>query len=198
MAGEVVKVINKSQKPIIWKYNSVKYPLRPDIPAIVPVEAMWNWLGNPELVDLDEQRRPRTDAFMRLQFKYGAYAERQWQDVKPNVEVYDLDDNRITTIVDDPDGEAITPQSRTIHENTLLLERMAAQEHELKQLRQILDVNRRAQEAESAATAVTEDGNEDSQPEYGYGTSMIPEPIKPAKPNLPNEVTEDIPHTVKA
>lgn len=200
MAGEVVKVINKQPELVTWQYNSTPYPLRPGIPAIVPVEAMWLWMGHPDAVDIDERRRPRTEEYRRLQIKYGAYADRQWEDVKPRIEVYDLDDNRIYTVVDDPDGERLTPETRTIHENQLLMERMEQQERELKQLRQILDVQQRAAEAEKAATHVTEDGSDKpyDQDKNPYGTTNIPEPIKPAKPDLPSQVTEDIPHTVKA
>jgi len=190
-AGEVIYAENLGEEPIVWKWASQKYKLPPHQIAIVPWEAMCLYMGNPELVDVDDRRRYRTDELKRLYFKHGAHDgdPTKWEANKPRVRCTDLDDQVFITVVDDPYGEHLMPDVSTKAQNQMLQERMRRLEAELKSLKRADRASEDAMASESAATQVTEDGGIEAI------TSSF-ENAKPDKPNGPSIVAEDIPSNI--
>jgi hypothetical protein len=139
MAGEVVRLKNKGKTQFVGKYAQTRYAVEPGGELIVPREAMWHWFGRPFLVDTGKHK-DRTTEWKRLQTLYGlfddeagSYDEKFKQNV-PQVEVYDLDGERIITVIDDPTGANISPADQTRQEKELLDEQIAKMRQELNAL----------------------------------------------------------------
>lgn len=184
MAGEVVRIRNVGDKAFSDSYAAIRYTIPPGQERIVPDEAMKLWMGDAELVDLDERRRPRTEEFQRLCVMYGVYENQDLFDsVRPRIEAFDIDGKRITTLFEDPLGYEVTPEVATRAENQLMQERMMKMERELAALRAQRDIDERA----SLAVKVS-----DAQGDRGPQTSPPPMPtIPPAAPPHPPSPLDD-------
>lgn len=104
MAGpnDMVRISNKGETTFKDMYASITYTIKPDSDGFVPWDAACCWLGNPSLVDAGREK-PRTDAYELVRIRYGAYQdEAAFEVMRPKVEVYSLDGDRIIMIADDP------------------------------------------------------------------------------------------------
>lgn len=116
----VIRIRNNGEKPYKDQYASTTYVVPPGGENVIPWEAALLWLGDPRLLD-DERHGffARAEELQRVLIRMGSHgldgrnlseAERAIED-RPSLEVYDIDNNRIPMLLDDPDGENVVPAS---------------------------------------------------------------------------------------
>lgn len=133
--GDAIRVTNKGKKAFTDSFDGRQYTIEPGSDKVVPYEAAALWFGDPRAIDTG-QVKTRLEEFRRLRVKYGAYEnEDAWNSNKPNVKITTLDGDKITSVIDDPEGKEITPQSTTVLENQMMGERLANLEREISHLR---------------------------------------------------------------
>lgn len=117
---QVVRLRNPKQKVHKDQYANVKYSIPAGGEIVVPWNAATLWLGDPRILD-DEARGhfARAEELNRVLTRMGSGGldgrglsepERAAAD-HPGIEVYDIDGNRIEMLLDDPEGENVTPAS---------------------------------------------------------------------------------------
>ncbi len=115
---QVVRLRNAGETVYKDQYASVKYTIEPGKEIVVPWHAATLWLGDPRLLD-DEGRGlfSRADELLRVLTRMGSgglddrrlsQEERARVD-HPGLQVFDIDGNRIEMLLDDPEGENVTP-----------------------------------------------------------------------------------------
>lgn len=115
---QVVRVRNPGTTVFKDQYASVKYAIQPGSESVVPWYAAVLWFGDPRVLD-DEVRGlfARADELLRVLTRMGSggldgrglsEAERVKVD-HPGVQVFDIDGNRIEMLIDDPEGENVSP-----------------------------------------------------------------------------------------
>lgn len=110
---QLAKVVNKHSEPFRGKYDNQQYLIAPGSETVVPMDAVRNWLGNPDAADLDDKRRDRTEEFRRIRAKYGVYEyDERMEENFPRLEVYTLEGERIYTVIDDPEGKNVARNIR--------------------------------------------------------------------------------------
>lgn len=110
----VVRLHNDSTKPFRMRYLTLEYLIQPDDELVVPWEVMVSFLGSPDAQNLGPRRMDRKNVYEKLRVKYGAYHDDAvWEINKPQLSAYRVTGERLTTVVDDPDGLSITPSSIT-------------------------------------------------------------------------------------
>ncbi len=133
MAGEVVRIHNKGEAPFVGGYAQNRYVIPVEGVAVVPIEAAQHWAGRWYLNDRDRHKE-RTTEYERLMVLYGIFddahesgitTEEKRETQIPKFEVYDLDGNQITTVLDDPTGKGSNPVDTTKMEKELIDERIA-------------------------------------------------------------------------
>lgn len=119
---ELAKIINKGDTPVIMRHDiHGDVTIAPGKERIVSIDHVIVNLGNPGARN-EGKNKVRDADFAALRTRWGfypgIYPEAAWDGTapmkdtgemigpfKPDVEVYDLDENRIYTILDDPTGE---------------------------------------------------------------------------------------------
>lgn len=105
---QIVRVKNVGTERFTDMFNSQPTMIEPGGETLVSMEAVSLWLGEPETRDIDSRRKFRTDEFERLLTRYGVYQnEHMWDQVRPQLEVFTLDGDRIATVADDPRGTGL-------------------------------------------------------------------------------------------
>lgn len=141
MAVDLVKVLNVDSKPFNGKWDNAVWRIDPGSETLVPKGAANLWFGDGALVDT-LKRRDRSLAYDRLRSRYGAYERDDiWEANKPNVEVYDLDGNRVWTIIEDPEGNTLVNASGPLDPSR---RRGDDLEHQLKDMQRQMDALQRA------------------------------------------------------
>lgn len=133
-----------------WQGNDYVIPAGQEI--IMEAEGPCLWLGYPGLRD-DPLRADfkRTDQYARLRARLGFHGgpagqtEKDWERMRPKLEVYKLDTNeRVYMILDDPTGELdkghLVDAPVTGNEDTAYLEeRLESQQREIDALRTLVE-----------------------------------------------------------
>lgn len=137
----IVRVKNlDTVKPFVDFYANQKYVIGPGEEIVVPYFAMVYWLGDPRAIDVgDRNSQPhlqhRTMEIDRLSTKYGTYGE-SWYPAEweindenshlypearhkslPKLEVTTVANERLYTIIDDPEGTHLKPATQTVVES---------------------------------------------------------------------------------
>lgn len=139
--GDVVRVKNVSKRTFVGGYAQQRYEVKAGKQAVVPREAAQHWTGRWDL--LDGRKKDRAAEYERLMVLYGIFSDSSGsEDEKrekniPQLEVWDLEDNRIDTVLDDPTGEKIHPVASTAHEKGLVDEQIATLRRELSALQSV-------------------------------------------------------------
>lgn len=125
----VVRIRNDGNSIFTGKWAGEKYTVPPGSETLVEWDAICNWFGHPDAIDVpgDRRKRYRTDELHRLFVKYGIYENHHLQEERfPKVSVWDLTNpsHRYITVIDDPEGKNLTPETRTIAENQNLSEQV--------------------------------------------------------------------------
>ena len=132
---EWVKVTNTGQEEFRDMYASTPYRIPPGAAVVVPWHAATNWCGDPWLRNVGDKRH-RDDEYARLRTRYGAYNKDDvWEANRPKVEVYDLNDERVLMVVDDPSGNLSEPPSLSGDQGQYLLEYVERQQKQIDAMR---------------------------------------------------------------
>lgn len=132
--GDIVKVVNHGNRPIKLKWDSREYPIAPRTEEFVPFEAAKLYFGDPRSTKNVQSVRDdrgvvgfvsdRATEVRRLRLlwdhKFGEYIPGEvnafQSELIPRVEVFDLKGNKISTVLEDPEGNDISPSTQTQRE----------------------------------------------------------------------------------
>lgn len=145
--ARLVKVRNVGDSMFTDKCNGAEYTIPPNSEIIVEEDVVSIWMGWPGLVDDPVRKiRDRTDTYRRLRLRYGWHegmglTDEDWEQMRPKLEVYDLTDARVWTVLEDPEG---TQGNGAVHvtDGSDLASMRAAfdrQQKELEALRRLLE-----------------------------------------------------------
>lgn len=103
----IVKIRNVGTSDWVDGFNGTRYKIPAGAEVYLPRGAAITWLGDWTAYD-DGRNNDRFAEHERLRMRYGAYEnDGLWEAVKPKLEVYSTDGERIPTVIDDgPDGAA--------------------------------------------------------------------------------------------
>lgn len=159
--GDIVRVVFKGWQETVAQqaidnslsimWDSKPYTLLPGHDSFIPFEAAACWFGDPrsgERVISNRDNRglvgfipDRATEVRRLRTKYdnqGGSDERLY--FYPIVEVYDLEGQRITTVLDDPKGDSVMAARPTVSDNAQLLDIVTKQQKTIDFLMQQIGV----------------------------------------------------------
>ncbi len=145
----LVTVHNVGETTFRDLYAGKEYVIPPGARVVMEAEAPCLWLGYPGLRDdplkADFRRR---DQHTRLRQRYGWHqgigeTEETWEKVRPKLEVYTMDDQRVWMILDDPEGtKGATPleaaQPSGTEEIAMLRDAFERQQAELEAMRKLI------------------------------------------------------------
>jgi hypothetical protein len=148
----LVKLVNVGDTDFTDRWNSQRYLIKAGSEQVVPLDAAIVWLGDPNSRDLSKSQRNRTNEFRRLRTRAGCYENGVWEDMRPQLEVYTQDGERVYMVSDDPDGlQGAAPEfnaqtTETLYANELkqLMEDSKKTQAALQQVLQILTPEQRA------------------------------------------------------
>ncbi len=201
-ATDVVRLRNTGNDP--WKamYASQIYKMLPGQECIAPFIAACNWFGHPDAMDgLNPRERFRTDEVARLRVYYGVYDDAEkWETNMPKVQVYDLDGNRILTVLDDPEGDELSPALQTVAEKQNLEFQLDQLKRQMKQMQTALDIQTRQSQAETQGDLIEDDLAPFTTPPLPTIPDVrIPNDgnVVPPDSTLSENVSEDTPTKIK-
>ena len=150
--GEIVNIVNPTDEDFQHRYLETKVTIKANTNTFVPWEWMVYWLGNPDVRDIDHRRRYRTEEVKRLRTLYGAYYDdEKWAANRPQIQAFTSDGERITTVVDDPEGTQVpTNPSAPVDQTSLLMNQISQQQAQMKAMQKQLEILQRG----NAATQV--------------------------------------------
>lgn len=143
--GDFVRVKSQDERDWRFMWNSRPYPLPAGGDVLMPFECAALWFGDPRsstnvMSIRDEQGvvtwvGDRATEVRRLRTKYDNQFGDETQIVNaPKVEVYDLDDNRIYTVLDDPQGDTTSLVTNTVADQATLLAQLQRQDRMIRAL----------------------------------------------------------------
>lgn len=150
--GDYVQVKNNDDKPLILTYDSRRHVIEPGATRPIPFECGNLYFGDPRSSTNIASKRDnvgrvqfipdRATEVRRLRTLYdNQMGDDTIIDNHPDVEVYDYDGNRVTTVLDDPSGETVTASVTSISENDQLRELLRRQQATIDMLAQRLGVD---------------------------------------------------------
>lgn len=178
----VVELRNEGSTTFDMRYGPVqRLTMAPGEKQLVLEEVAWHFLGRWWMDNSNPRQRQRVEEYRRLRVLYGAYEEDAiWQQSRPQIVAYTPAGERITTVVDDPDGttaiRSLTPLSREQQLETQI-DNMSRQ---LQALQSQQDMLMRAQEADLQPAPLT-----DSIPTAPAAPSIGVTPPGPAMVDTP-------------
>lgn len=100
----IIKLVNPTDEDYIDYHADKRYRIPAHGHIVCQAGPLHEWLGDPDIRDVDRNKE-RTREVTRLRARYGAYENNDvWERNKPPIEAWTMDDQRIITIVDDPQG----------------------------------------------------------------------------------------------
>jgi hypothetical protein len=107
-----VRIVNRNpEEPFIGKYDGDYLTIPAGGEKIVPEDVMFVWMGNPALEN-DGRTNERREVYFRLASLYHARTLTGIDvDAFPMLEAYTEDGERIITVLDDPEGDSLVPDS---------------------------------------------------------------------------------------
>lgn len=206
---ELCRIVNKGKVPFVSKWEGNKFTIKPGSEIMVTRDAANRWTGNATVFD-DGKVNARREEYNRLRVLYGAYEnDTKWEENQPHLAVYDLDGNRIITVIDDPEGTQVQPApidrtTRSMQEQLEDMERqMAAMRRAMEDQEVSASTGVGAVEGRPSSIppeagpeparepALVGAGGESNRSEgQQQAPSPAPEPVPPAAPQA---VTEDTP-----
>lgn len=186
-SGDVIRLENVGDVDFNGIFNGRTYPIPAHGQLMVDYDAMCLWMGHPESNNFDPRNRVRVQEYQRLRERYGVEAKalelsidhipfdqaELFHSMKPSLEAYDMANNRVLTVADDPDGDFVaTPEPSQTSDVGLLMARLQANEQETANLRHQLAQMQRREQATNEAQPISADipGTVPNQP------SKAPEP----------------------
>lgn len=172
----LVRVVNKGEKPYTIMYDSISYVLQPGKDTWVPFPAVALWFGDPRsagtLASIVDERGVRTyvpdreTEVRRLRVKYGnAFGDESVVTGYPDVELYDMDNDRVMSVLDDPTGENVMPAQSTVADQSNLMTIIQRQQAQIDQLAKLAGLNQSAESQVNPVPAAAIDATgPDGQP----------------------------------
>lgn len=170
---DTVRIRNVGTLPWSDKWNNQLYRCQPNGEALVPFAGVCLWFGHPSAIDVpnDPKQRYRTEEFQRLCVKYGVYDRHEEfvpgqvfvddrgkdKNPIPQIEVYDLEGERLTTVLEDPDGTSMAPFSQAEQETLDLRVQIAQLQRQMQTLVQQAAVQERANTSIAQSPNVSDD-----------------------------------------
>jgi hypothetical protein len=172
--GDVVRLVNVGDADFVGMFNGRAYTVAAHGQSMVDWDAMCLWLGHPEANNFDVRNRVRVQEYERLRTKYGVDAkglamsldgvafdaEELFRMMRPPLEAYDMADNRILTVADDPNGDFLAPDvAKTGKQGdmSVIMARLQSMEQEQANLRQQLAMAQRREQALNDAQPISPD-----------------------------------------
>lgn len=194
-SGDVVRIRNVGSEPWSDSFGGVRYQASPGSETLAPFDAACLWFGHPEAVDLNDRESYRTDEYQRLRTRYGVYHNDDlWEPHTPNIEVWDLDGNRLVMVLNDPEGKHLTPAQTSVAEQQNLQVMVAALQSQLRQVQAQLDAQTRAETATADSGPIdTDEGPADTAVDLQVGADadLADNPLIPGTPSGPKPVDND-------
>lgn len=144
--GEFVMMVLTSDTPLHYRFQGSNHRLVPGEKKILPWGHMDYLCGNPYLTEED-----RSERLTQILRRYGA---RRLEDLPYTIEVTDAEGDRITTIIEDPDGIHALHQSVTEE-----LDPQAIRAAMVSMQRRMAHMETMLSEADSAAAAEPTDAD---------------------------------------
>lgn len=166
--ARLLKVRNTGEAEWTGKYGGAVYAIPAGEEIIVEESVVSVWLGWPGLVD-DAKRKimDRTNKFQHLRAKYGWHdgmgmTDEDWEKMRPPLEVFTLDEERVYTVLDDPTGEQmgnmLTPRTTDMADLQNAYTRQQAELEALRKLLEAKDPTSPASVDANLAAEIPEDG----------------------------------------
>lgn len=116
----IVRLVNEGDRPFRMRYGPLEWlHLDAGQETAVIEEVAWHFLGRWWMDNSNPRLRERANEYQRLRTLYGSYeSDETWEQNRPRIIAYTMSGERITTVVDDPDGNANqgpTPMSRELN-----------------------------------------------------------------------------------
>lgn len=170
---DIVKVVNREEYPITVKWNSREYRLAPGVDTFVPGACAFLWFGDPRssgvyqsIPDPDGSRMfvsDRATEVRRLRIKWGAGLEGDEASFDgvavPQVEVWTAEGERVTTVLDDPDGRNVISASPSIQDDEGLRQLVAKQQRQIEMMKQHIGLNDDEKQAAADESELPRDGD---------------------------------------
>lgn len=198
---DMCRVVNKGKTEFSATYANNRFVIKKGKTAVVPRDAVNLWFGDPDTRDdpNDRSRYYRTAEFARLRIKYGVYdgvpgrqtMEEAWEERTPKVEVYDLDDNRLYTVVEDPEGLESAPAPTPSRMELNLAAQLEDMERQMTALKRAI-ADAEAGEASGLGRSRTEGEAAEAENDLDPDSAA-----DPADDDEPPPVTEDKPTKVR-
>ncbi len=150
----VVRVKNLRDVDFVDSYDGTTYTVAPNGNAIVPIEAAKLWCGDWTKVNKPERAlRERDDELKRLQIRFGCSDNpAMWEELKPLVEVTDVDGSeQYTTVIEDPSGGTVSQADVTVNEHQDMLGMIRQQAKDLDRLKKVYQEQVKSDQPDSDA-----------------------------------------------
>lgn len=219
-SGDVVRLVNVGDTDFVDAFNGRGYTIKAHSQLMVDWDAMCLWLGHPDANNFDPRNRVRVQEYERIRTKYGVdakalemsldktpfEAEDLFRAMRPPLEAYDMADNRIFTVADDPNGDFLAPvvaAQKSGGDMTVIMARMQSMEQEQANLRQQLAMAQRREQALNDAQPIDDDSPKTVSQDQGIpGTVVEPEDpyaVPSSAPRDPavSEPAEDVPARIR-
>lgn len=191
---------NLSDRPITLPHDvHGDVTIKPHAERVVPFEYIIVAFGDPRIHN-DGDNRVRTREYQDRLTLWGYYpgitSAEEWAEIAPQFEVYDMDGERIWTILEDPDGTRANPAfdgEVDLDDATAMRMAMADMQRKMERMQQIIEAST-AKETEAAVA----EGSSDPVP----APKDLPEPGDAANSTETqesrNEQRADLPTPKKA
>jgi hypothetical protein len=173
-SGDVVRIVNVGNTDFVDAFNGRRFAIPAGGQLMVDFDAMCLWLGHPDANNFDPRNRVRVYEYDRLRTRYGVDAqglknsldevpfdsEELFRQMRPQLEAYDMADQRIMTVADDPNGDFLAPVATSATPSadmTVILARLQQMEQEQANLRQQLAMAQRREQALNDAQPIDPD-----------------------------------------
>lgn len=203
---DIVTLRNPDDAPTFhMKYGPTKFlHIEPGQSVTVPEEVAWHFLGRWWTDNSDPRERARTNEYRRLRQLYGAYDDEVlWEEgypsghpsephatyprgMKPRIEAYTMLGERITTVIDDPDGNA--NMSTQVGREMSLERQVAFLGEQLAKMQRQLDTER-AQSPQEGHVAFPDENPNPAPPTFPQPPANLPGNVQ--VPMAPPPVTVD-------
>jgi hypothetical protein len=188
--GEYVTIANEGDTEFSYRCTGQRYTLTPGQRRIVPWIHLQKLLGDPFLTNATRERE-RAREYARIHAMHGRDSNpAEW----PKLVAYDSDGDRITTIVDDPDGaHALVARTDDLDAGALRAQ-LDQMERRMEQMTELLRVQDRASAAVASGSVATPDTPPDpgpSEPDTSVIERIVPNITPQTSP--PDDSPPDIP-----
>ena len=180
---QFVRLVNKDKRPFDFHQSNQKRIIPKGGEIMVPWDIAVSLFGDPGTVDTP-QDPARTRAWKQSRGQYGyitgGMTQEEWEDIRPKVEVYDVETNeRIVMVIEDPEGLDSNGQHRMSQEginNANLEQAIAHQQKQIEKLTELLMSQQQGTAPTGQAAVASQDG-----PSTGTNASTA-DPLPPAEP----------------